>query len=167
MYQRTAAHPDLPFGTILRVANTENGLSTTVTVNDRGPFKRGRGLDLSYRAAKDIGLIGHGTAIVNLQIMGRDPSYIRTVHYGPAALHGPYTIQAGSFSDRANALRLKAVLEKTYEGVYLSGVTGRDGKKIFYRVNVGYFTDKKAAGSVAARLAGEGYNVWVTGYHKS
>ncbi|MDA8086303.1 MAG: septal ring lytic transglycosylase RlpA family protein [Nitrospiraceae bacterium] len=164
MYQRTAAHPYLPFGTILKVVNIENGLSTTVIVNDRGPFKKGRGLDLSYRAAKDIGLIGHGTAMVRLRVLGRDPSYMRSVRYGPMPPHGPYTIQVGSFGDSSNALRLKAVLEMKYANVYINRIFVRHGKKVFYRVNVGRFSDRKDADLVATRLAIEGYGALITGY---
>jgi peptidoglycan lytic transglycosylase len=57
----TAAHRTLPFGTRLLVINPHNGKSVTVTVNDRGPFVRGVGLDLSLGAAKMIGLTGTGT----------------------------------------------------------------------------------------------------------
>ena len=164
MYKRTAAHPYLPFGTILRVVNLENGLSTTVTVNDRGPFKEGRGLDLSYRAAKDIRLIGTGTAMVKLRVLGRDPSYLKSVRYGALPPHGPYTIQLGSFADRSNASRLKAALERTYENPYIDRIHGRGGKKVFYRVNVGRFMDRRSAELVATRLAVEGYGALVTGY---
>ena len=63
----TAAHRTLPFGTRLRVTNTRNGRSVTVRVNDRGPFSRGRILDLSRAAARQIGMIRSGTARVRLE----------------------------------------------------------------------------------------------------
>ena len=62
----TAAHRTLPFGTRLRVTNTANGHSVLVRVNDRGPFIHGRVLDLSRGAAKAIGMIGAGTAHVQI-----------------------------------------------------------------------------------------------------
>ncbi len=163
MNKRTAANRDLPFGTIVKVENLANGRSTTVTVNDRGPFKGNRGLDLSYRAAKDIALTRHGTAMVRLLVLGRDPSYLKSVRYGALPPHGPYTIQVGSFNDRSNALRLKAALERTYENVYIKRIFGR-GRNIFYRVNVGRFKDRKRADMVATKLALEGYGALITGY---
>jgi peptidoglycan lytic transglycosylase len=60
----TAAHRTLPFGTLLRVTDIRNGRSVTVTVNDRGPFVKGRVLDLSLAAAKALRITGHGTAKV-------------------------------------------------------------------------------------------------------
>ncbi|MGB3542075.1 MAG: septal ring lytic transglycosylase RlpA family protein [Rubrivirga sp.] len=63
----TAAHRTLPFGTRLRVTNTRNGRSVLVRVNDRGPFTRGRVLDLSRAAAREIGMIRSGTARVRIE----------------------------------------------------------------------------------------------------
>jgi rare lipoprotein A len=69
MYDFTAAHRSLPMGTRVRVTNLSNGRSTVVTVNDRGPSIRGRVIDLSYAAARRIGLIGPGTAPVQLEVL--------------------------------------------------------------------------------------------------
>jgi Lytic transglycolase len=65
----TAAHPSLPFGTKLRVTNTSNGQSVTVRVNDRGPFVQGRVVDVSYSAARALGMVGAGTAKVKLDVV--------------------------------------------------------------------------------------------------
>ena len=59
-YSLTAAHRTLKFGTIVRITNTENGKSVIVRINDRGPFVKGRIIDLSYKAQKEIGLSGVG-----------------------------------------------------------------------------------------------------------
>src|ERR1700674_4304840 len=67
----TAAHRSLPFGTMLRVTNLATGRSVTVRVNDRGPYVRGRGLDLSRGAARVIGMIGAGVARVAYRVIGR------------------------------------------------------------------------------------------------
>ncbi|MDJ0736769.1 MAG: septal ring lytic transglycosylase RlpA family protein [Nostocaceae cyanobacterium] len=67
----TAAHRTLPFGTRVRVTNTRNGRSVVVRINDRGPFIRGRVIDLSYGAARSIGMIGRGLAPVKVQVLGR------------------------------------------------------------------------------------------------
>jgi rare lipoprotein A (peptidoglycan hydrolase) len=69
MYELTAAHRTLPLGTRLRVTNLGNGRAVTVTITDRGPFVRQRVLDLSYAAAREIGMIGPGTASVQLEIL--------------------------------------------------------------------------------------------------
>jgi rare lipoprotein A len=69
MHAMTAAHKTLPFGTMLRVTSLDNGKSVTVRVNDRGPFTRGRVLDLSKGAAQTIGMIQTGTAKVRCEVM--------------------------------------------------------------------------------------------------
>lgn len=67
----TAAHRTLPFGTRVRVTHAGNGRSVTVTINDRGPFVRGRVIDLSRAAAGVIGMRGSGIASVRLEVLGR------------------------------------------------------------------------------------------------
>lgn len=70
MYDMTAAHKTLPMNTVVRVDNQENGKSIIVRINDRGPFVRGRIIDLSNKAARDIDMIGKGTAKVKLTVLG-------------------------------------------------------------------------------------------------
>ena len=67
----SAAHRTLPFGTTICVRNLRNGRSVAVRVNDRGPFTRGRVVDVSHRAASTLGMVGAGTAPVSLTVMGR------------------------------------------------------------------------------------------------
>jgi len=69
MYQKTAAHRELPFDTILKVTNKANKRSVIVRINDRGPFKSDRIIDLSYGAAQDIDMIGEGVAEVSIEIL--------------------------------------------------------------------------------------------------
>jgi rare lipoprotein A len=73
----TAAHKTLPFGSRVRVTNSRNGRSTVVTINDRGPFIRGRIIDLSPAAARAIGIDGVGS--VNIQVIGKG-GYKRSSH---------------------------------------------------------------------------------------
>ena len=68
MYDLTAAHKTLPFNTVVKVTNLDNKKSVEVRINDRGPFKKGRIIDLSLGAAKKINLIETGTAEVKLEI---------------------------------------------------------------------------------------------------
>ncbi|NCA71844.1 MAG: septal ring lytic transglycosylase RlpA family protein [Sphingobacteriia bacterium] len=70
MQALTAAHRTLDFGTRVKVTNKANGRSVEVVINDRGPFKRGRVIDLSKAAAREIGMLGAGLAPVSLEIAG-------------------------------------------------------------------------------------------------
>lgn len=65
----TAAHPSFPFGTLVRVFNTRNGRSTVVRINDRGPFHKGRVIDVSAAAAKALGFLAHGMTKVKLEVL--------------------------------------------------------------------------------------------------
>ena len=69
MNKLTCAHKFLPFNTVLKVTNEDNGKSVVVRVNDRGPFIRGRDLDISYAAAKEIGLIGVGVKQLKVEVL--------------------------------------------------------------------------------------------------
>lgn len=73
MHALTAAHRTLPFNTLLKVTNIANGRSVVVRVNDRGPFKEGRIVDLSLEAARRLGMMEAGTAVVRLEILGAGP----------------------------------------------------------------------------------------------
>ena len=73
--EHTAAHRFHPFGTLLEITNKTNGLKTIVRVNDRGPHSKDRLIDLSYAAAKDLGIIGAGTGDVSVKVIleGKKP----------------------------------------------------------------------------------------------
>ena len=96
---KTAAHKTLPFGTVVKVVNLENGKSTTVRINDRGPFVEGRIIDLSRAAAEEIDMVSRGVARVRVQVMDfRKGS-------------GFYSIQVGSYSQEGNAEAARKILE--------------------------------------------------------
>ena len=65
----TAAHPHLPFGSLVRVVNTRTGKFELVRINDRGPYQEGREIDVSYRVARKIGLLHAGVGRVRLELM--------------------------------------------------------------------------------------------------
>jgi rare lipoprotein A len=67
----TCAHPTFPFGTLLRVTDLESGKSVLVKVTDRGPFARGRIVDLSWAAARELGMLTRGLARVAVELAGR------------------------------------------------------------------------------------------------
>jgi len=83
MYGHTAAHKTLPINTMVKVTNLANGKSTVVRINDRGPFVKNRIIDLSYQAAQEIGVVKHGTANVELEVISFDPSANRYAHKKP------------------------------------------------------------------------------------
>jgi len=76
MAQLTAAHPSLPFGTWVRVTNLRNGKDVVVRINDRGPFVKGRVIDLSAGAAKEIGILKTGVVQVKLEALKTRPSAV-------------------------------------------------------------------------------------------
>jgi rare lipoprotein A len=65
----TAAHPNLPFGSLVRIVNPRNGKFEVVRINDRGPYQEGREIDVSYRVARKLGLIHSGVSQVRLELM--------------------------------------------------------------------------------------------------
>jgi len=69
MYKFTAAHKTLPLGTVVKVTNLENGMTVEVKVNDRGPYVKGRIIDLSRTAGRAIDIRGSGTAEVKLEVV--------------------------------------------------------------------------------------------------
>lgn len=69
MNSLTAAHPTLPLGTIVKVTNLANDKSVIVRINDRGPFKKNRIIDVSYEAAKQLGFLNDGTALVKIEVI--------------------------------------------------------------------------------------------------
>ena len=97
--EMTAAHKTLPFGTMVKVTNLENGRSAVVKINDRGPFVEGRIIDLSRAAADEIGMVGEGVARVSLTIVGFTTA------------EELYAIQVGAFGLETNADRARATLE--------------------------------------------------------
>jgi len=81
MHKMTAAHKTLPLGTILEVKNPANGRKVTVTVNNRGPYIKGRDLDLSYGAAKKLDMVVTGVAPVKVREIGWDSRYAKYQRY--------------------------------------------------------------------------------------
>lgn len=107
MEAMTAAHKKLPFGSIVEVRNRDNGRTARVRINDRGPFVRGRIIDLSKAAARAIGMLGPGIAKVRIRVVGRSDDR-GGVSSGRRA--GSYRVQAGAFHEHARAeTRLAAV----------------------------------------------------------
>jgi len=124
MNKMTAAHRTLPFNSMVRVTNLNNGKSTVVRITDRGPFVDNRIIDLSRAAAQEIESIGPGVVPVRIEVLS-----------GPDPFSGYFTVQVGAFKDKGNADRLKERLSATYTPVFIQQVSLDDGD--FYRVRVG------------------------------
>lgn len=139
MYDLTAAHKTLPMNTIVKVTNLKNGRTAIVRINDRGPFVEDRIIDLSYAAAKRLGMIETGTAPVELEVLGFG-STIETLssQSQKEVVLGNFAVQIGSFhryegakiTQEKNALvqgRYKAVIKKMIvrgEPLYRVWLTG-------------------------------------------
>ena len=143
MNAMTAAHKTLPLGVYVKVQNRDNGREAIVRVNDRGPFVKGRIIDLSYAGAKKLGYDVIGTAHVRIEALG----YIeegKAGYQAPATYDvGNFAVQVGSFKEYANAQRLSEELRRSY-GVSEVRMTSINGE-IFYRVHVGKYTSLRAA----------------------
>ena len=142
MYDMTAAHKTLPFGTRVAVHDLDNGRDVTVRINDRGPFVEGRIIDLSYAAAQAMHM--PGIAQVRLEILDLEQA---------EALPGIFAVQVGAFRNQDNAERLKERIESEfsqYGPVTIQSFDRGDG--LFYRVRVGHQSSEDAARSLADSL---------------
>jgi rare lipoprotein A len=140
MNKLTAAHRTLPFETMVRVTNERNGKSIVVRITDRGPFVNNRIIDLSYAAAREIESIGPGVVPVRLEVL--------STGINPEA--GFFTIQVGSFRERANAERFRERLSATYSPTFVKRYDTSSGA--FYRVHVGKVSGQQAAKEFGERL---------------
>jgi rare lipoprotein A len=140
MHKMTAAHRTLPFDTVVRVTNMNNGKSAVVRITDRGPFVENRILDLSYAAAEEIAAVGPGVVPVRLDVVSSSVDVTA----------GFFAVQVGAFRDRANAERLRERLNPGYSPVAIQTFETPDGA--FYRVRAGRIAGEEAARESAERL---------------
>ena len=120
MYAQTAASKTLPMNTMVKVFNKDNGQSTIVRINDRGPFVNGRIIDLSNKAAHDIDMVKNGTANVILTVVGFDGIISRN-NYKKQSYKEKIYLQVGAFSKIEGAKKIKNeynnYLDKPYEAI--------------------------------------------------
>jgi rare lipoprotein A len=143
MNAATAAHRTLPFGTLVEVRNLDNGLTTTVRINDRGPFRKNRIIDLSHAAARAIEMIGPGTARVELRVRGHVEVATR------------FVVQLGAFQERELALSLQATARHDAPAVEVRS------DEVWHRVQVGDFVDRDEAEALRRKLERAGYTALV------
>lgn len=169
MHALTAAHPSLPFGTWVEIRNLDNGKTCRVRINDRGPFVRGRIVDLSYAAARSIDMVGPGTARVELAVVGPgaprplaplepDPVPVSAPVLAPeepAAAPDAFTVQVGAFGEADRAETLRDLLATHYPDTRVAS----DGT--WYRVQVGTFSKRPAADKLRQELERLGWTALV------
>ncbi|HEX9304128.1 MAG TPA: septal ring lytic transglycosylase RlpA family protein [Thermoanaerobaculia bacterium] len=141
----TAAHRELPLGSIVDVTNLENGRTVRVRINDRGPFVFGRVIDLSRAAAGEIGLIGPGVGSVRLTVV--TPGALEEI----VSPTGRWAVQVGSFADRLRAERHAERIRGTGRSVFLEPYRGLS------RVKVGPFDGRREAALELAALEDLGF----------
>ena len=145
MWALTAAHRTLPFGTLVQVTKVETGKRVTVRINDRGPFVKGRIIDLSYAAARELTIIGDGTAKVTLTILDKSQASIPL-----SQTNKKFWVQAGKFSSLREAMVLRERLAHDYAGVQVKTVNLSSGE--LHRVQIGSFESEKRAQTVVRAL---------------
>ncbi|MGQ0666613.1 MAG: septal ring lytic transglycosylase RlpA family protein [Nitrospiraceae bacterium] len=141
MHGLTAAHRTLPLGSIAVVHSLTSGRRVTVRINDRGPFARGRVLDLSLAGAQALGMTGSGTDRVELRVVGYTPR--------PGGM-GVLRVQIGAFAELQNAKALFEQVRRDVGGGRITQVDLPEGRR--YRVQVGQFIGESEADAAAVRL---------------
>ncbi|HON77173.1 MAG TPA: septal ring lytic transglycosylase RlpA family protein [Spirochaetota bacterium] len=184
MNSSTAAHRTLPFGTVLLVKNLNNGKTVTVKINDRGPYRQGRIIDLSYSAARELDMLRSGHAMVGIKVLSRgegsrsardsardgndgvepvagDDSYRdagsnrERSRYEESA-GGRYMLQAGAFYSRQNANSLKERLQRSFSNPVV--VVHEDG---MYKVRVESISTRSEANRYKRILADDNISAFV------
>jgi len=145
----TAAHPTLPFGSRVMVTSLENGNSTEVIITDRGPYAKGRIIDLSFAAGKVLDMIRSGTARVRLEVMDGGSREVQSI---PKSVG--YTVQLGAFSHLENAKHLCESLSASLDEVVIVPLPAKDAR--YYRVQLGAFANRDAADERAHQLSQRG-----------
>jgi rare lipoprotein A len=138
----TAASNLFPLGTRVIVTDLKTQRSAEVRINDRGPFCKGRKIDLSHAAARMLGIISPGTAACRLAVVSVPATT------SPVAEGARYFVQAGSFAMPSNAEHLRVRLAAYYSDVHIDSLDV--GKSRYYRVRMGAFPTRDKAQARAA-----------------
>jgi rare lipoprotein A len=172
MFAMTAAHPTMPLPSYARVTNLRSGDTVVVRVNDRGPFRDGRVIDLSYAAAMRLGIAATGTGevevrrITHLEIAAASApvavaaaaAAVRQTAPAAGGPNGRWAVQLGAFAgaDRAQELlaRVQAELAKPQAGSLPAELQPRiESDGVLHRVLLGALPEREAAATLATRLA--------------
>jgi rare lipoprotein A len=164
MYKMTAAHRTLPIPCYLQVTNLQNGQQVVVRVNDRGPFHANRIIDLSYAAAKKLGITGNGTGLVAIRSI--TPAAGRQRNAKPVTIAATATrdekkenvqifVQAGAFSSRENAEQLQQQLTALVEPQHITAKFDQGDK--LYRVRIGPLATVEEADRLTQLITTKGF----------
>ena len=163
MYSMTAAHTILPIPSYVRVTNPESGRSVVVRVNDRGPFKKDRLIDLSYAAAHRLRIVKRGSGLVDVELINPDqptgaaatPASAVSTTPAPATPEpqtppavGGFFVQVGAFRQPENANQLRDKVQGLAQGSKVDSVLIGD----LYRVRLGPYKSAEEAGRAAANI---------------
>jgi rare lipoprotein A len=151
MERMTAAHRTMPFDTWVRVRNLSNNKTVDVRIQDRGPFVKGRVIDLSRAAARSIDMIGPGITKVKLTVIS--PPKLAEIEKQPEL----FAVQVGAFRDRARAETTAARMESFGH----ARIVERGASVPVYRVLVGEEALEAEASALAERIRSTGYEAFV------
>ena len=146
----TAAHKSLAFGSLVRVTDLDTGKRVDVIINDRGPFVRGRIIDLSFGAARDLGIVEKGVARVRMEVIGLA---------GPLA-ERRWRVQVGSFKAESRAQELFTSLQAQGHSPVLLSAFENEGV-LYHRVWVGAFRERGGAERLLQELQIQGFSGFV------
>src|SRR5215471_11368532 len=169
MHQATAAHRTADLGTYALVTNLENGQSVRVRINDRGPFKRNRILDLSYEAARQIAMVRTGSARVKVEFLEDSvPPIVPVVMpvsvaqeerpstpVSPLLEAQPLLVQAGAYRDQYNAAQVQQTLTAVFPNVWIA--MAPELSQPLHRVRLGPFQNRAEAERVVHAVQARGY----------
>jgi len=162
MYQMTAAHKSLPIPTYVEVRNLKNGRSIVVRVNDRGPFHNNRIIDLSYVAAKKLGIAGTGTGLVEVRSINprtwnpdQQAKAIRTSNKQALSSFNTLFIQAGAFTSQHNASQLQKQLLSLFPNKAIK--LAKNGQDQLFRVRIGPIVSVEEADRIAQTISENGH----------
>lgn len=173
MYQPTAAHLTAPLGTHALVTNLDNGQSVRVRINDRGPYKRPRILDLSYEAARQIDLVRPGSGRVQIEFLAEptlavqptvtpvdtSPDQRNSVQVLETPGTQPVAVQVGAYQDQNKAVQAQKALTTMYSNVWIS--MAPEGTQPLHRVRLGPFNNRDEAERVVHAIKARGYTALV------
>lgn len=147
MYTMSAAHQHAPLGIHAIVTHLETGRMIRVRINDRGPFVKGRVIDLSYGAASRLGMLETGLAPVKIEFLPTTQPRLT------------FIVQAGAYQDPHNAKRAEEALRTHYSNIRISAQT-HAGQR-FYRIHIGPFATRAEAEQVNRQLHSLGYHALI------
>lgn len=159
MYAMTAAHKSLPLPSFVKVTNLENGKQVVVRVNDRGPFHPGRIIDVSYAAAYRLGMLGKGTAHVEVEAIFDTPSrqtYTADLNRVPVREGKGQFLQVGAYSTKSAAQNVASRVQNIVREPVLVREVNISGRRIF-RVQVGPLYSTEQSDGLIRELGRAGF----------